>query len=54
MQSQIGIFELLWEGVKEAFPMVWPMLALVVCVWIIKAMILRHIREGKIPRRRRS
>ncbi len=54
MQSQIGIFELLWQGLKEAFPMVWPILALVACVWMVKMMIPRHIREGKVRRRRRS
>jgi hypothetical protein len=29
MQSQIGIFELLWEAAKEAVPLVWPILLIV-------------------------
>jgi hypothetical protein len=53
MPSQIGIFELLWEGVKEAFPLAWPILALIGCVWIVKMMIPRRIREGKVRGRRR-
>jgi hypothetical protein len=47
-----GILEFLWQGVKEAIPLAWPVLALIGCVWIVKMMIPRHIREGK-PRRRR-
>jgi hypothetical protein len=52
MQPQIGIFELLWEGAKEAVPMVWPILLIIGCVGIIKLMVPRHIREGKAEYKR--